>query len=247
MILKNKIAIISGGARGLGKMISEMLLENNVKIVILDINQEAMDEIEDSENIFKIVCDLTKEGDVAMAIQQTLLKFHKIDILINNAGILYSEPLVNLVKKQKRHSIEAWKKVLDINLTAPFVLASYVAEQMVMARTKGVIVNISSISAKGNVGQTAYSAAKAGLESMTMVWAKELGSFGIRAVAVAPGFMATTSTQSAVSQEILEHVKKETPINKLGRAEDVAHAVKFAIENEYLNGKTINIDGGLVL
>ena len=228
-------------------MISEILLENDAKIVILDINQEAMDEIEDCENILKIVCDLTKEGDVAMAVEKTLLKFHKIDILINNAGILYSEPLVNLVRKQKRHSIEAWKRVIDINLTAPFVLASYVAEQMVIARTKGVIVNISSISAKGNAGQTAYSAAKAGLESMTKVWAKELGSFGIRTVAVAPGFIATNSTQSAVSQEIIEHIRKETPINKLGRAEDIAHAVKFAIENEYVNGKTIEVDGGLIL
>lgn len=101
-----------------------------------------------------------------------------------------------------------WQKVIDINLTAPFVLGSYVAEQMIMTRTKGVIINISSISARGNAGQSAYSAAKAGLESMSIVWAKELGSFGIRCVAVAPGFMNTESTHGAVTQEVLDHVKK---------------------------------------
>ncbi|MCL4127296.1 UNVERIFIED_CONTAM: hypothetical protein GTU68_056681 [Idotea baltica] len=117
---------------------------------------------------------------------------------------------------------------------------------MIMTRTKGVIINISSISARGNAGQSAYSAAKAGLESMTVVWAKELGSFGIRCVAVAPGFMNTESTNDAVTQEVLDHVKKETPIRRLGKAEDIADAVKFVIQSDYMNGKTLQIDGGLV-
>ncbi|MDD3504965.1 MAG: SDR family oxidoreductase, partial [Sulfurimonas sp.] len=166
---------------------------------------------------------------------------------VNNAGILYSEPLINIMLKEKRHSIKKWQKVIDINLTAPFVLGSYVAEQMIMNRTKGVIVNISSISAKGNIGQSAYSAAKAGLESMTKVWAKELGSFGIRSVAIAPGFMDTESTHMAVTQDILEHIKSETPIKRLGKAEDIANTVKFVIENNHVNAKTLEIDGGLVI
>jgi len=246
MHIKNKIAIVTGGASGLGKAIVEMLLSNGAKVCILDINKQALNNLEDSENIFKIVCDITKEEEIAKAIIQIKEEFSKIDILVNNAGILHSEPLINIMSKEKRHSIENWQKVLNINITAPFVLGSYVAEQMIMSRTKGVIINISSISAKGNAGQSAYSAAKAGLESMTVVWAKELGSFGIRCIAVAPGFMDTDSTHSAITQDTLNHVKKETPIKRLGKAEDIAKAVKFAIESDYMNGKTLQIDGGLV-
>lgn len=246
MQINNKVVLISGGASGLGKSICEMLLKNNAKVVILDINQSALDDFNDN-NVLKILCDITKENEISKAIEYTLKKFKGIDVLVNNAGILYNEPLVNIMEKEKRHSIKGWKKVLDTNLTAPFILGSYVAEQMIMNRTKGVIVNISSISARGNSGQTAYSAAKAGLESMTKVWAKELGSFGIRSIAVAPGFMDTPSTHSTVTDEVLAHVKKETPISKLGKPEDIAKAVQFAIESDYMNGKTISIDGGLVI
>jgi 3-oxoacyl-[acyl-carrier protein] reductase len=247
MKLQNKVAIVTGGASGLGKAITELLLQNGTKVVVLDINQQALDNLENSGNILKIVCDIKKEEEISKAIEQTKEKFETIDILVNNAGILYSEPLINIMSKEKRHSIEKWQKVIDINLTAPFVLGSYVAEQMIMTRTKGVIINISSISARGNAGQSAYSAAKAGLESMTKVWAKELGSFGIRSVAIAPGFMNTESTHAAVTQETLDHVKKETPIKRLGKAEDIADAIKFVIESNYINGKTLQIDGGLVI
>ncbi|WP_332444478.1 SDR family oxidoreductase [Wolinella succinogenes] len=247
MELQNKIAIVTGGASGLGKAIVQMFLENGSKVVVLDIDQQALNTLEESQNILKLVCDITKEEEIAKAIEQTKEKFTKIDILVNNAGILYSEPLISIMSEQKRHSKEKWQKVIDINLTAPFVLGSYVAEQMVTSRTKGVIVNISSISAKGNAGQSAYSAAKAGLESMTKVWAKELGGFGVRCVAIAPGFMDTESTHIAVNEKILEEMKKQTPIKRLGKAEHIASAVKFAIENDHISGKTLEIDGGLVL
>ncbi|MCK9472189.1 SDR family NAD(P)-dependent oxidoreductase [Sulfurimonas sp.] len=247
MEIANKVAIVTGGASGLGKSIVNMLLKNSSKVVVFDINKEALDALENSESLLKLACDITKEEEIAKAVEQTIQKFSKIDILVNNAGILYSEPLINIMLKEKRHSIKKWQKVIDINLTAPFVLGSYVAEQMIMNRTKGVIVNISSISAKGNIGQSAYSAAKAGLESMTKVWAKELGSFGIRSVAIAPGFMDTESTHMAVTQDILEHIKSETPIKRLGKAEDIANTVKFVIENNHVNAKTLEIDGGLVI
>ena len=206
-----------------------------------------LDNLKNSENILKIVCDITKEEEISKAIEQTKEKFEKIDILVNNAGILYSEPLINIMSEQKRHSIEKWQKVIDINLTAPFVLGAYVAEQMIMSRTKGVIINISSISARGNAGQSAYSAAKAGLESMTTVWAKELGGFGIRSVAIAPGFMDTESTHVAVNEKILQEMKNQTPIKRLGKSEHIADTVKFVIENEHISGKTLEIDGGLVI
>ena len=247
MDIQNRVAIVTGGASGLGKAIAEDLLQNGAKVAVYDIDQNALDKMKKNESLLTLQCDLTKEEDIQEAINKTLKEFSKIDILINNAGILYSEPLINIVSENKRHSLNNWQKVIDINLTAPFMLASYVAEQMVMTRTKGVIINISSISAKGNAGQSAYSAAKAGLESMTKVWAKELGSFGIRSVAIAPGFMDTESTHNAVTQETLNEIKKQTPIKKLGKAEYIASTVKFVIENNHLNAKVIEVDGGLVI
>ncbi len=247
MELQNKVAIVTGGASGLGKAITEILLQNGTKVVVLDINSVLLDSLEENENLLKIACDITQENEIAKAIKQIKMKFSKIDILVNNAGILYSEPLINILSKEKRHSVAMWQKVIDINLTAPFVLGAYVAEQMIMSRTKGVIINISSISARGNAGQSAYSAAKAGLESMTVVWAKELGSFGIRCVAVAPGFMDTESTHVAVNEKILQEMKNQTPIKRLGKSEHIADTVKFVIENEHISGKTLEIDGGLVI
>jgi len=247
MEVQNKNVIVTGGAKGLGKAITEDLLSCGAKVIVFDIDQSALEQFEKRDNLLTIECDINKEKEIEKALTKAVEQFGKIHVLINNAGILYSEPLINITAKEKRHSLPTWQKVIDINLTAPFVLGSYVAEQMIMGRTKGVIVNISSISARGNAGQSAYSAAKAGLESMTKVWAKELGSFGIRSVAIAPGFMDTESTHSAVTQDVLEHVKKETPIKRLGKAEDISNAVKFAIENEYLNGKVLEIDGGLTI
>jgi 3-oxoacyl-[acyl-carrier protein] reductase len=247
MIIKDKVALVTGGASGIGKSIVDMLLEAGVMVAILDFNRDTLDSLGSDPNMLKLFCDITKESDVARSVKQVLSSFGKIDILINNAGALYSAPLINLTAKDKRHSVEGWQKVIDVNLTAPLIVSSYVAEHMVINRIKGVIVNISSISAKGNRGQSAYSAAKAGLESMTRVWAKELGGFGIRSVALAPGFMDTQSTSAAVNQSILDHVKKETPLSRLGNAGDIAHAVKFIIENNFINGKTIEIDGGLTI
>ena len=247
MQLKNKIAIVTGGASGLGRSIVEMLLTNNAKVALLDANKEALDSLDNCENLLKIHCELRDEIDVSNASKKIIKKFSRIDILVNNAGILYNEPLINLMAKDKRHGVASWQKVIDVNLTAPFVLASYVAEQMVLARTNGVIINISSISATGNAGQSAYSAAKAGIGAMSIVWAKELGRFNIRSVAIAPGFMETKSTMDAVSQDILRHVKKETPLNRLGQVEDISHTVKFVIENDFVNGKILSIDGGLTI
>jgi 3-oxoacyl-[acyl-carrier protein] reductase len=148
---------------------------------------------------------------------------------------------------RRRHRIETWESTIRSNLTATFVLTSHVAEHMAANRTKGVIVNISSISASGNPGQTAYSAAKAGVEAMTSVWARELGPLGIRSVAIAPGFVATPSTDAAMSADALAELRRRTPLLRLGKPEEIAAAVAFAIDNDFLTGTTIAVDGGLVL
>ncbi len=247
MKLENKIALVTGGASGLGRTITELLLNSKTKVAVLDKNKKALEDLNDHSNLLKITCDITNEKMVSKAIEKIKSNFSKIDILINNAGLLYNEPLVNMMSVQRRHSLSNWQKIIDVNLTAPFVISTYVAELMVINRVKGIIINISSISAKGNAGQTAYSASKAGLEAMTKVWAKELGIFGIRCISIAPGFMNTNSTHNSVTNEVLNHVKEQTPLKKLGSSENIAQAIKFVIKNDYINAKTLNIDGGLVI
>src|SRR5204862_2997 len=129
------------------------------------------------------------------------------DILINNAGILYSAPLVRISTAGiEKHDPAMWNKVLATNLSSVFYMTSCIVEKMISTRTKGVIVNISSVSASGNAGQSAYSAAKAGVNALTATWAKELSALGIRVVAVAPGFTETESTKEALNETALQEI-----------------------------------------
>lgn len=247
MNITNKIAIVTGGASGLGKVIAGMLMSCGAKVVVIDVNSQALNALNENDCHLKINCDVTKHSDISNAIEIIIQRFHKIDILVNNAGVLFSAPLINLMSKELKHSIEAWQKVIDVNLTAPFFISSCVVKQMVIKRTKGVIINISSISASGNAGQSAYSAAKAGVEALTKVWSKELGGFGIRCVAVSPGYVNTGSTSNAVTQSVLDHVKSETPLNRLAHPNEIAEGVIFSIQNNFLNGTVLEINGGLTI
>jgi 3-oxoacyl-[acyl-carrier protein] reductase len=244
--VKDKVVVVTGGAGALGRSIVNSLIAEGAKVVVLDFDKDALASLTPCDSLFSVFCDLTKEGDVSVALDDVYSNFGKVDILINNAGILHSEPLVNIMAEQKRHSLSTWNKVIEINLTAPFLITSNIAEKMVLTRTRGLIINISSISANGNAGQSAYSAAKAGLESLTKVWAKELGGFGIRSVAIAPGFIDTESTHQALNSKVIAHIKKETPIRKLGQVENIVSAINFVIENDYVNSKVIPVDGGLL-
>ena len=247
MELSDKCIIVTGGAQGLGLAIVENLIQQGCKVAILDKNPDMLGALKESGDVLALKCDITKEYEIQAALDQVLLNFPRIHGLVNNAGILHSEPMLSMFSPQGRHSLQTWNDVINVNLTAPFLLASYVVEHMVKHRTNGVIINISSISACGNPGQTAYSASKAGLEAMTKVWAKELGPIGIRSVAVAPGFMDMPSTAKALSANILANIKQRIPIRRLGNPELIAEAVTFAFKNDYINGSIIKVDGGLVL
>jgi 3-oxoacyl-[acyl-carrier protein] reductase len=126
-------------------------------------------------------------------------------------------------------------------------MTSHVVDKMIASRTKGVVVNISSISSKGNPGQSAYSAAKAGINALTATWSKEFGAFGIRVVAVSPGFINTESTHIALNESMILELSKEIPLGRLGNTSDIAKSVIYAFECDYLNGKILEIDGGLVM
>jgi 3-oxoacyl-[acyl-carrier protein] reductase len=170
------------------------------------------------------------------------------DVLVNNAGRLYSAPLVTMTASGvERHDASAWDQILTADLSSVFYMTACIVQRMVATRTRGVIVNISSISAAGNAGQSAYSAAKAGVNALTAVWGKELGPMGIRVVGVAPGFTDTESTRQSLSEAALRATLRKVPLRRLGTPEEIADGVVGVIENDFFNGKVIELDGGLTL
>ena len=238
------IAIVTGGAKGLGLGIAQKLKELEATVIVIDFDKQSLESL-DNEYI-KYCIDLTNYQSVERSINDIMVQFGKINVLVNNAGKIYNEPLINITKPdQMRHSYESFKSIIDFNLNTVFIISSIVSEKMILKRTKGAIINISSISAYGNAGQTAYSAAKAGVIGLTKTWAKELGVYGIRTNAIAPGFISTQSTEEALSVDIIKHIKKNTPLRKLGNVEDIVKSVLFSIENDFLNGSVIDVNGGI--
>lgn len=234
MEIKDKNVLITGGLGGLGLTTAKALSDLGANIFIFDIQQS------NEFKCFKV--NVTDEEQVKNA----LAKIEKIDILINCAGEIYSEPFINAMSKaDKKHSRENWDRIINNNLTSAFNMSVQVCEKMVAKRTKGLIINFSSISANGNAGQVAYSSAKAGIEAMTKVIAKEMGMFKIRAVAIAPGFIDTPSTRKAMTEGILDHWIKQTPLRKLGQIEDIIKTIKYIIDCDHLSGCTVAVDGAL--
>lgn len=232
MEIKNKNILITGGLGSLGSSIATYLREQGANIFIFD----CKDSLDD--NVYNI--DVTSEESVKAGVEN----LPNIDVLVNCAGEIYSEPILNMMSKSV-HSICSWERVISNNLTSTFLVSTFVAQKMISTRTKGIIINFSSISARGNMGQAAYSAAKAGVEALTKVQAKELGMFKIRANAVAPGFIGTPSTNNALSDSMVDYWKKQTPLRKLGTVEDINKTIMFIIENDYLSGTVIDVNGGL--
>ena len=249
MNIENKVAIVTGGASGFGLRLAEILYYQKCSVIVLDINENSLKKIKNILPLCKtIVCDVSDVFSVDSAISEITGEFKNIDILVNNAGVMKSAPLVNfLAKGDRRHSIDVWNHVLSTNLNSIFYLTRNVADKMLRDRTKGVIVNISSISSSGNAGQSAYSASKAAIEALTKVWAKELAPFGIRCVGVAPGFCDTLGTADAIEKELLDRWVSKVPLRRLGAIEEVVDSILFVIKNDFYNGQILNINGGLVI
>ncbi|HJT26305.1 MAG TPA: SDR family NAD(P)-dependent oxidoreductase [Pyrinomonadaceae bacterium] len=247
MELRGKKAIITGGVRGLGRATVEKLIENGTNVTVFDLNAAGFDELK-KENVNCIECDVSDYDHVLKATGKYHEQFGAADILINNAGILYSEPLIKLTSEGvARHDAGMWNKVMAADLNSVFYMTVCVVEKMITTRTRGVIVNISSVSSSGNAGQSAYSAAKAGVNALTAVWAKELGPMGIRVIAVAPGFTDTDSTKNAVNEAALRETVKKVPLRRLGKPAEIAEGVVSVIQNDFFNGKVFELDGGLIV
>ncbi|MCE8423564.1 MAG: 3-oxoacyl-ACP reductase FabG [Candidatus Methanoperedens sp.] len=245
MRLENKVIIITGAGSGIGKETALLFAREGAKVVVADMNERAGEETvveikKNGEGIF-IKLDVSNREQAKEMVKITLEKYGKIDVLINNAGIVQDAFLSKMTEDQ-------WDKVININLKGVFNCTQAVVEVM-MNQGKGVIINTSSIvGLNGNVGQVNYAATKAGLIGMTKTLAKELGKKGIRVNAVAPGFITTPMT-SNVPDKILEMMKEKTPLRRLGEVKDVAYAYMYLASDEsnFVNGAVLCVDGGLVI
>lgn len=246
MELEGAVILVTGGARGLGLGIATHLQERGAAVIVADLDAQSVAALPAQMQGF--VLDVTRLGDARDMAAEIVKKHGRIDVLINNAGVIYSEPMVNIMKPSgMMHDYDRFRRSITANLDSVFIMTSAVVEQMVLRRTRGAIISISSISACGNEGQTAYSAAKAGVNAMTVTWSKELGKLGIRCNAVAPGFIDTDSTRNALNDSIVKHIQSNTPLRRLGQASEVAQAVASLIDNDFMNGVILDVNGGLTI
>lgn len=246
MDIKNKLVVITGGARGLGFAMAEHLDKAGARLALID-----LDESQASEAASKLSeargygADVSNEQQVEAVFARILAEQGPLDALVNNAGILADGLLVREKDGQvSKLPLSQWQKVIDVNLTGVFLCGREAAAQMVEKGTAGVIVNISSVSRAGNFGQTNYSAAKAGVAAMTVTWAKELGKYNIRCAAVAPGFIETDMT-AQMPEAMLEKAKAMVPLKRMGQPGQIASSVSFILENDYVSGRVIETDGGV--
>ena len=246
MLLENKVALITGGGRGIGREIALRFARNGADIVICDLNTEDINEtsrlVEASQRkALAITCDISYLCEVEQAIKKALDKFKKIDILINNAGITKDNLLLRMTESD-------WDKVIAVNLKGVFNCTKLISRLMLKQKS-GKIVNISSIiGIRGNAGQANYAASKAGIIGFTKSIARELASRAINVNAIAPGFIETGMT-AKLSDEIRERMLKEIPLAKFGTTADVAKLALFLVseESNYITGQVIQIDGGMAM
>lgn len=249
MDLHGKKAIVTGGVSGLGRSMVNKLVSRGAAVTVLDINARGFDDLTQAYPAVQCVeCDVTDYDQVVTATAGYHQKFGAPDVVVNNAGILYSSPLLKISAGGiEKHNVAMWNKVLTTDLSSVFYVTVCFLEKMIANRTRGVIVNISSVASSGIPGASAYSAAKAGVNALTAAWAKELGPLGIRVIAVAPGFAETESTHAATSARALADTVSRVPLRRLAKPEEIAEGVLAAIENDFFNGKVFELDGGLVL
>ncbi|MFL0198435.1 3-oxoacyl-[acyl-carrier-protein] reductase [Clostridium sp. WILCCON 0269] len=245
--LIDKVALITGGTRGLGKTIAEKLAGEKVKVVVTGINEErakkVANEISLTYNVetLGLKHDVSSEESTKEVVKAVVTKFKRIDILINNAGVT-SDGIMMMMKK------ENWDRVINTNLTGAFNCTKFVSKHMLRQRS-GSIVNIASVvGIIGNVGQANYSASKAGLIGFTKTVARELADRGIVVNAIAPGYISTDMT-SVLPDKVTDEMLSRIPMKTYGKPEAVANTVLFLVSDmcQYITGQVINVDGGMVM
>lgn len=241
MNMQDKVVIVTGSTRGIGKSIADRFLRHKAKVAICGRSTTGFAQYADEENVLALPVDVAKKQDVDQLVASVMDKWGRIDVVVNNAGITQDNLLM-------RMSDEQWQNVLDVNLTGAFYLCRSVIRPMMKQRF-GRIVNISSvIGVMGNAGQANYAASKAGLIGFSKSLAKEVASRGILVNVVAPGYIDTDMTR-ALSENQRSEIVGHIPLGRTGSGDDVANAVAFLAseENSYITGQVLHVDGGLVI
>ncbi len=243
-------ALVTGGARGMGRCFVEQIRAGGGQVVLCDVDAAGVAEASEALNVPGFVCDVSKEASVQAFYEGATAVIGVPNVLVNNAGITRD----GLFLKPDRETgepvmmpLDRWQQVIDVNLTGPFLCTRAFAAGAFRAKLpESVVVNLSSISRSGNAGQLNYSAAKAGLVADTVVWAKELARYNVRVGAVAPGFIRTPMV-AGMKPEALEKIAAGIPLRRLGEPEEIWLALRFIIECGYFTGRVIEVDGGLVI
>jgi 3-oxoacyl-[acyl-carrier protein] reductase len=238
----NKVVVVTGGSRGIGAQIVKTLANENYKVVLNYNNSKEQAEkiqqelLEQGKEIEIIKADVSKREETEKLIQFAINKFNKIDVLINNAGISQEGLFTDVTE-------EEWQKIINTNLNSVFYCNQQALKYMIQEQ-QGCIINISSIWGEtGASCEVAYSTTKAAINGMTKALAKEVGPSNIRVNAIAPGIIDTDMNRNLTNEE-LEQIKEQIPLNKIGKALDIAKCVKWLIEDEYTTGQIISINGG---
>jgi 3-oxoacyl-[acyl-carrier protein] reductase len=253
MELKDKVAVVTGGARGIGKSIATAFAERGARVALFDLNAADLDATRTEfasrgVAVSAHTLNVAKEEDVTRAFDEVVTQHGRLDVVVNNAGIIKDAMLVKVKEGAVvgKMTLAQWQAVIDVNLTGVFLCGRDAAERMIELGQGGVIINISSISKAGNAGQSNYSAAKAGVAAMAVAWAKELARFGIRAASIAPGFIRT-DLLAGMPPEMLDRMTAPVPLKRLGLPEEIAHSAVYIAENDFFTGRCMEIDGGLRL
>lgn len=244
--LEGQVAVVTGGAQGIGKSISGFLARDGANLVISDVNLEAAEKTAaefsgGGRRAIPVQADVADSHQVAEMVARASKEFGRVDILINNAGITRDALLIRMKE-------EDWARVMDVNLNGAFYCVRAVLPLMSKQR-RGRIVNIASVvGVMGNAGQSNYAASKAALIGLTKSIAREYASRGITANAVAPGFIDTAMTQ-ALSPDVREGLMKQIPLGRLGQPDDVAQAVRFLVSEaaDYMTGQVLHVNGGMLM
>jgi 3-oxoacyl-[acyl-carrier protein] reductase len=246
MRLKDKVAIITGSASGIGQATAVKFAAEGAKVVVCDVNQSGIDSVvlslvQSGAVAVGYVVDVTNKTQIAEMVAAVKAQFGRIDVLVNNAGIVQDAQLIKMTEEQ-------FDRVIDINLKGVYNCARAVVDTMV-EQGSGVILNASSVvGVYGNFGQTNYAAAKFGVIGFVKTWAKELGKKGIRANAVCPGFVATPILK-AMPEKVIQAMEDRVPMKRMAQPEEIANVYAFLASDEasYINGAAIEVTGGLTL
>lgn len=250
MRLKDKIALITGGAAGIGKATALRFVEEGATVIICDVNEPAGQATADEIGAVFSKVNITDRLAVQEWVEEVVEEYGRIDILVNNAGVLRDGQLVKFKDGELTGFMSEadFDLVINVNLKGVFNCTQAVAPVMIK-QGSGVILNASSVvGLDGNFGQTNYVATKAGVIGMTKVWARELGRYGIRVNAVAPGFTLTEMV-AQMPQKILDGMVARTPLRRMGQPRDIANAYLFLASDEasFISGETLRVDGGIVV